>query len=495
MLHRYGHHKLERWRPVAHIGLTTIDRTIQSLSIMKRAITGEWFTLFFAAVCLIGANVAAAAPAPLTSTSSRILLTQATSATPLVDGATASRHASASGKTEQYTLSHERWQKAVAYSRAGYTLYFVSYFVVVAGLLVILGTGMVGRLRDFAERATEKRWLQGLIFIPLLVLLVDLFDLPVRLYWHALSLRYEQSVEGWAPWAWDWTKEELLQLLISAILGLMLFAMMRRSPRRWWVYFWLAMLPIALLLTTASPYIIDPLFNHFQPLATEYPEMVKSIERLTQHAGVPIPPERMFLMDASKKTNALNAYVAGLGPSKRVVIYDNTIAKTTPDGALFIVGHELGHYVLGHVWQGFLYFAVGLFFGLYLLFQALHWALQRWGHDWKIFGPQDWASLAVLFLLLQILTFFASPLINGLSRMEEHAADVYGLEVIHGIVPDSEEVAAHAFQVLGEIDLSDPNPPAFITFWLYSHPPLAERLVFAHSYDPWAHGEPPKYVK
>jgi STE24 endopeptidase len=462
----------------------------------KRAIPGDLLVrIFVIAACLAyfaGAPAIGARPADAPSS---VQFAQVTSTDPSFHASSASRDASTAGKTEQYTLSHERWRKAVAYSRAGYTLYFVSYFVVVVGLLIILRTGVVGRLRDFAGRASERRWLQGLIFIPLLVLLVDLFELPVSLYWHALSLRYEQSVEGWGPWAWDWAKEELLQLLISAILGLMLFAMMRRSPRRWWFYFWLAVLPIALLLTIASPYIIDPLFHDFQPLSSQYPDMVKSIERLTQHAGVPIPAERMFLMDASKKTNTLNAYVAGLGPSKRVVIYDNTIKKTTPDGALFIVGHELGHYVLGHVWQGFLYFAVGLFFGLYLIFRALHWTLQRWGHDWRIYGPQDWASLAILFLLLQILTFFASPLINGLSRMEEHAADVYGLEVIHGIVPDSEEVAAHAFQVLGEIDLSDPNPPAFITFWLYSHPPLAERLVFAHSYDPWSHGESPKYVK
>jgi Zn-dependent protease with chaperone function len=94
-----------------------------------------------------------------------------------------------------------------------------------------------------------------------------------------------------------------------------------------------------------------------------------------------------------------------------------------------------------------------------------------------------------------VLLFFSSPVMSGFSRMEEHAADVYGLEVIHGLIPNSEEVAAHAFQVLGELDLADPNPPAFIKFWLYSHPPLAERLVFAHSYDPWSKGEPPRYIK
>jgi len=139
--------------------------------------------------------------------------------------------------------------------------------------------------------------------------------------------------------------------------------------------------------------------------------------------------------------------------------------------------------------------AAGLLVAFYLLFRGLHWALDRWAGDWKLYGQEDWASLAVLLLLLQVLLFVSSPVISGCSRMQEHAADVYGLEVIHGLVPNSEEVAAHAFQVLGELDLSDPNPPPFITFWLYSHPPLADRLVFAHNYDPWSKGKAPKYVK
>ena len=177
------------------------------------------------------------------------------------------------------------------------------------------------------------------------------------------------------------------------------------------------------------------------------------------------------------------------------MIWDTAIQKTSNDESLFIVGHELGHYALGHVRQGFLLGAAGLLVALYFLFRGLHWALGRWARDWQLYGQEDWASLAVLLLLLQVLLFVSSPVISGYSRMQEHAADVYGLEVIHGLVPDSAEVAAHAFQVLGELDLSDPNPPPFITFWLYSHPPLADRLVFAHTYDPWSRGESPVYVK
>jgi len=398
-------------------------------------------------------------------------------------------------KTEQYTLSHERQAKAVAYSQAGYTLYFVSYFLGGLFLFLLLRLGWAAKFRDIAENVTDKKWVQGFVFVPLLFLTLDVLDLPVSLYWHALSLHYRQSIQSWGSWFWDWTKGELINVAFGIVLVLILFAVMRRSPRRWWLYFWFPAVLILFGIVVIRPLVIDPLFNQFEPLSKVHPDLVASIEKLANHARVPIPPDRIFLMAASQKTNAINAYVTGLGASKRVVIWDTTIQKTTNDESLFIVGHELGHYVLGHVWQGFLLGAGGLLLALYLLFRGLHWAMDRWARDWKLYGQEDWASLAVLLLLLQALLFISSPVISGYSRMQEHAADVYGLEVIHGLVPNSEEVAAHAFQVLGEVDLSDPNPPPFVTFWLYSHPPLAERLVFAHSYDPWSKGESPKYVK
>lgn len=414
---------------------------------------------------------------------------------PLPQANSSPQKSSEQTKTEQYTLSHERYEKAVAYSRAGYTLYFVSYFLGAVFLLLILRLGLAAKFRDIAENASGRRWIQGLVFVPLLLLTTGFLGLPLRAYWHLLSLRYEQSIQGWGSWLGDWAKGEFLGIAFGTVLALILFAVMRFSPRRWWLHFWFPAVLILFGLIFVTPLVIDPLFNKFEPLRKQHPELVASIEKLTQHAGISIPPDRVFLMMASKKTNQINAYVTGFGASKRIVIWDTMIQKTAPDETLFIVGHELGHYVLGHVRRGFLVGAMGLLLALYFLFRGLHWALDRWAKDWRIYGQEDWASLAVLLLLLQVLLFFSSPAINGFSRMQEHAADVYGLEVIHGLVPNSEEVAAHAFQVLGELDLADPNPPAFIKFWLYSHPPLAERLVFAHRYDPWSRGESPKYVK
>jgi len=398
-------------------------------------------------------------------------------------------------ETEQYTLSHERYEKAIAYSRATYALYFIWAIGGIVIVWLLLRFRIAARMRDFAEQITENRFLQGLIFIPILVLLVQILELPVLLYWHWLSLRYQQSVQRWGSWIWDWTKEEALFVGGALILGSILLWRIQKTPRRWWLQSWCLALLIAFAMFFVSPWVIDPLFNEYEPLETTHPELVSSIERVTQRAGLSIPRDHMFLMRASKKTNQINAYVTGVGASKRVVVWDTTIQKTTPNETLFIFGHEAGHYVLGHVRNGFLFFAVLLLLAMYACFRAMHFLLGKWGATWRIYGPQDLACLAVLLLIFRAFSFLGTPVESAFSRMEEHNADVFGLEVIHGIVPNSGDVAAHAFQVLGQEDLSDPNPPPFITFWLYSHPPLAERLVFAHSYDPWSKGQSPRYVK
>ncbi len=397
--------------------------------------------------------------------------------------------------SSSFRLPRDRYEKAVAFARSEYVLYFVSAAWGILLVLLLLRLGIVAKLRDFAERASPKRFLQSLIFIPGFLLLLGVLHLPLSVYGHRLALRYELSIQGWGPWLWDWTKGELLTISLGFLLVWILFAVIRWKPRTWWFYFWLAIVPIALFLFFISPWLFDPLFNKFQPLQQKHAALVDSIGKLTERAGVPIPPERMFLMEASAKSTEINAYVTGFGASKRVVIWDTTIQKAAPGEVLFIVGHELGHYVLGHVWKGFLFFVAGLFIGLYVAYCLFRWVLARCGKNWGVRGPEDWAALAVLLLIMNILEFAGTPIGNGFSRMQEHNADVYGLEVTHGLTPHSAEVAARAFQVLGDVDLADPTPSRFITFWLYSHPPLGERLSFAHDYDPWSKGQAPRFVK
>ena len=383
----------------------------------------------------------------------------------------------------------------MAYSRAGYTLYFISVAWGIVVLLAMLRWRVVARIRNAAVGAGSNLILQAAIFVGLLTVITGVLRLPISIYWHHLSLSYEQSVQGWGSWFWDWTKGELLGIVLRTIVALILFVVIRWKARTWWLYFWFASIPLVLGLVLLAPWVFDPMFNKFTPLAEKHADLVSSIEQLTQKAGMPIPPDRMFLMEASAKTNEINAYVTGLGASKRVVVWDNTIKKMAPDEVLFILGHEMGHYVLGHVVKGIVFGLAGIFVALYVAYRALQWSLARWGEKWDVRDQHDWAALAVLALLLNIIGFFGEPIGNGFSRMIEHDADVFGLEVTHGIVPDSNETAAHAFQVMGELDLADPNPSPLITVWLYSHPPLAQRLEFAHNYNPWDKGEATKYVK
>jgi len=237
------------------------------------------------------------------------------------------------------------------------------------------------------------------------------------------------------------------------------------------------------------------LFNKFEPLENNQPLLVSEIEKVVKHAGLDIPRDRIFEMKASEKVNAVDAYVTGFGTSKRVVVWDTTIAKMAPAQTLFVVGHEMGHYVLGHIAKGIAFAGALVIAVLLLVHFSANWTIARKQRRWALRGLDDWASLPLLLLFVYLFFFLAEPAYNSFSRYQEHQADVYGLEVIHGIVPDSSSTAAEAFQVLGEVDLADPAPGRFIKFWLYSHPPLAERLAFAHEYDPWSKGQPTMFVK
>jgi len=372
----------------------------------------------------------------------------------------------------------------VAYSRAGYRLYFLSALWNIAVILLLLRFWFFSALRDFAVRRTANRWRQGAILVLGVFGSLALLELPIRMYGHHLSVYYGQSVQPWDRWFRDWGKAELLQLGLAFLVVLLVFGLMRRSPRWWWFQAWLAAIPCTLFLVFIAPLYIDPLFNKFRPLDEKSPQLVDSIVALTNHAGYPIPRERIFLMEASVNTNAINAYVTGLGASKRIVVWDTSIQKTKPDELLYIVGHEMGHYVYYHVLKGTAFFLAMLLAALYLAHRLLRWMVARWGTVWGIPAESDWAALGVLLLLLYGMSFFGAPIGNAFSRMEEHNADAYGLEVVRGLIPNPNEVAAHSFQVLGEEDLDDPHPSKFIVFWLYSHPPLNERLCFAHDFKP-----------
>ena len=211
-------------------------------------------------------------------------------------------------EVKAYTLPPDKYEKAVAYSRARYRLYFIEFVYGVIVLLLVLRWRLAPKYRDWAERATRRRFLQAVIYTPLLLLTVGILGLPVDIYSQWLEKKYELSVQRWGSWLWDWTKGELIAFVLGIILVWILYAVIRRSERRWWLYFWLASLPILLFVFFLAPLVIDPLFYKFEPLEKTQPGLVAAIEQVVHRGGMNIP--RIWPGLTVSNTHTPSAFVA-----------------------------------------------------------------------------------------------------------------------------------------------------------------------------------------
>jgi len=398
-------------------------------------------------------------------------------------------------QTSVYTLPPDKLAKSKALYDLRSKLRIIDTAYSLLVLLALLALGIAAKYRDWAERVSKYRFVQALIFVPLLMLTLSVLGLPLAAYQQHISRQYGLSVQGWGSWFGDVLKGQMVSLIIFVPLIWLFVTLIRWSSRWWWFFAWLFTVPLVVFLIFLSPIVIDPLFNKFEPLDKSNPQLVDAIEQVTKRGGLEIPRDRMFLMKASEKVTTLNAYVTGFGPSKRVVVWDTTIKNASTPETLFVFGHEMGHYVLNHIVIGIAATAVGMFVGFYVLYLLANWAFPRFQQRWHMRELVDWAAVPMLFLIFSLLTLISQPIGSTFSRQLEHNADIYGLEVTHGINANSQESAAHAFQVLGELALSYPYPSDFYVFWYADHPPIRDRVPFAHNYDPWSKGEQPKYVK
>jgi STE24 endopeptidase len=269
--------------------------------------------------------------------------------------------------------------------------------------------------------------LHPIVYFAAILLLAGLCDLPADLAAHAVSRHFSISIQGWASWFWDWWKGQMITIGVGALLLWPFYALLRWSSRRWWLWAWLAALPLMLFATYLDPLIVEPLFNKYEPLDAKHPALTDQIEQLLRRAGVQIPRDRIVEMEASEKTHALNAYVSGIGGSRRVVLYDTIIQKEEGPPLLTTIGHELGHAVLHHIDKGLVFGAILLLIGLYLAYLLMNWIVDRWGAALDIHAVADRASLPVLLLLVAVISFLGEPVGNAFSRWDEHQADQYSL--------------------------------------------------------------------
>jgi len=388
-----------------------------------------------------------------------------------------------------YSLPPDKLAKAQHLAKVRVALRFTAEAWGMVQLVLLLGLGAVAWMRDTALRASHNRWVQGYLFLLMLLLARVLLNLPLNVYGHSLAVKYGFSIQGWGSWFGDLGKSLALYWLIGGALVMLLFFLIRKAPQRWWLVFWVASIPIVLAGVFLAPLTIDPLFNQFEPLQEHHPDLVAKLEQMK------IPADHMFLMKASAKVTTPNAYVTGFGASKRLVIWDTSLTKGTSDEVLWMFGHEAGHYVLGHVLHGVLLTLAILPLLLYLGYRLLHIVLARFGAGWRIASQEDWGALAVVLLVFAVFSVISEPVENTISRHIEHAADIYGQEAIHSLVLDPQAAVKQACDTDGESTLDDPNPSRFIEFWTYNHPAESRRAAFGRAYNPWAPGVEPKYFK
>ncbi len=401
-----------------------------------------------------------------------------------------------------YFLPPEKLAKALALSRIRNILDIAGSLWGLTVLWLVLDLRIASGLESWARRRAPWHWLQGLIFFIVLVLILRLASLPLEAYGHLIARSYGIGVQGWPGWFGDRAKSLGLALLFGAPVLQLFNRIVRRWPRRFWLRVWIATLPLMALGAFAGP-LLAPIYDQYEPLALHHPALVAELEKVVARTGTSIPPERMFLMKASAKSNGLNAYVAGLGATKRYVMWDTATDRLPTDEILFLFGHESGHYVLNHIPKGLALTAAASLVVFWACAGFAAWLVRRFGVRWRIqeerFGvkvtqPDEIAKLSsragfvVLLFTVSAASFLLEPASNAVSRHIEHEADVYGQEAIHGLVPDPQKTAVAAFNALGEAWLEDPSPSPFIEFWLYDHPSVQTRATFAAHYDPWAKG-------
>ncbi|HLP26950.1 MAG TPA: M48 family metallopeptidase [Acidobacteriota bacterium] len=314
--------------------------------------------------------------------------------------------------------------KSDAYFEGGYwiTLWDV---VVTLGLTALLyRLGIYTRLRTAAERVTRSRVVHGLVFLTLLVLVSWVVDLPwdyytgfVREHHYGLS---NLSLGGWLG---ERATGLIPDVIASLFVGSLLYLAIRRSPGRWWIRAAIATPFFMILLFALGPVFISPLFNEYTPLANA--KLRDPILAMARANGVPV--DNVYQFDASKQSKRISANVSGALNTIRVSLNDNLLTRCTPAQVQAVMGHELGHYVLNHVYELVIYFSLLIAAGFWFVNSAFWWVQQRWGEKWGVRDISDYAGLPVILACFSVFMLFAEPVKNSIIRSNEVEADLYGL--------------------------------------------------------------------
>ncbi len=376
-------------------------------------------------------------------------------------------------------------EKAVQCYRSGIVWWLVSEGWSWLVPALVLFTGFSVWLGRQAKRIGHWEMPATFVFVLLYLLITYLLSFPMSYFRDFVRPHdYGLSNQTFARWLDHSLKGTLVNVVLYGTTFMVLRELIRRSPRRWWIYCSLFVGVVVFFMAFIYPIWINPLFNQFGPMKDKKVEA--DIVALAQRAG--IEGARIYEVDMSADTKALNAYVAGLGATKRIVLWDTIIAKLAPDELRVIMAHEMGHYVLRHGLIGCLLIALTYAATFFLIYRLSNRILSEFGTRLGFESLSDLGAIPLLLLFIAVFQFLTAPLTNLASRCHEHEADRFALEMTH-----DNHASALAFVKLQQEDLIVPHPLFLDQLWRGTHPSLGERIDFANSYRPWTKGEAGKY--
>ncbi|MDI1335434.1 MAG: M48 family metallopeptidase [Lacunisphaera sp.] len=323
-----------------------------------------------------------------------------------------------------HTLPAETRAKSDAYFEGGYIIQVWNLALSLVITWGLLKFRVTVKLRDLAERWFQARYLQGVLFIGLFVLISSLLDLPNDYYTGFIrEHRFGLSNLTTGAWLGEQVKGLVVALIVFSLVGSLLYRGIRKSPERWWVRASLATPFFLLFFIVLAPVFVAPLFNHYTPLTDA--KVRDPILSMARANGVPVT--NVYQFDASKQSKRVSANVSGALNTIRVSLNDNLLNRCTPAEVQAVMGHELGHYVLNHGYKGVVFLSLLIAAG----FWFSHWFFgavnRRFGAGWGLRGIDDFAGLPLLLAGLGVFMFLATPMRNTLTRTQEAEADIFGL--------------------------------------------------------------------
>jgi STE24 endopeptidase len=356
-----------------------------------------------------------------------------------------------------------------AYFEGGYWMILWDFLYQAVILLLLLNLGWSAAMRNVAERVTRFKPIHTMVYWVQFLLLTTILGFPLSVYEdYFREHKYGLATQTFGPWMGDQFKALAVNLVLGGILTMLLFGIVRRLRRTWWIWGAVVTSCFMIFFVLIAPVFIFPIFNTITRL--DDPKVTQPILSLARANG--IPAHDVFKIDASRQSTRMSANVSGFGSTMRITLNDNLLRRGSPEEIQAVMGHEMGHYVLHHIYKDTLFFSVVIVIAFALLHWSLNWSLTRWGEKWKIREIGDTAVLPLVFLLVSVFGFIATPILNTYTRTTEGEADMYGLNASRQ--PDGfAQAAIH----LGEYRKMSPGP---VEEWIfYDHPSGRNRIYAA----------------